>query len=153
MSDVQKNGEPPESVGAGGDFTGVTKMDRMEQQAIRQRWPIPEECREPIINRVISRLNDSEISDRDFNQTFNALLKAEAQNQADEHKQQPDEVNINLTGGVRIVEDDNWYGNSDRFAALAAAASGSDSDGPGPVQGGGRRPPLGKDGNGTPGGD
>ncbi len=154
MSDEQKNGDEPEDQGGfGGDvYSEGIKRDRIENMAIRQRWPIPEKFREPIMNRVITKLLDKNTSLRDFNQTLNALMRADALNQADEHKQQPDEVNINLQG-VRILEDDNWYGNRERLIALAAAASGPDSDGPGPVQGSGGRPPVGKNGDGTAGGD
>lgn len=154
MSDEQKQPVDPESNGGSGDvYSEGVKRDRMERKAIKQRWPFPEKYREPIMKRAITKLIDPNTSDRNFNQTFNALLRAEAQNQADEHKQQPDEVNINLTGGVRIMTDKDWYGNSDRLDAIAAAASGPDPDGPGPVQGGGGRPPLGKNGDGTPGSD
>ncbi len=159
MSDEQKNGDEPQNPGgAGGDadeypLIGKTKASRIERTAIKQRWPVPEKYRGPIMNRAIANMLEENTSIRDFNQTLNALLRADALNQADEHKQQPDEVNINLTGGVRIIEDDNWYGNSDRFATIAAAASDQDSDGSGPVQGSGGRPPLGKNGDGTTSGD
>ena len=152
MSDEQKQSDSSEFDGGSGDvYSEGIKRDRIERQAIRQRWPVPERYREPIMNKAIIKLLDKNTSIRDFNQTLNALLRAEAQNQTDEHKQQPDQIDINLTGGVRIVTDRDWYGNSDRIAALAAATSGSDSDGPGPVQGSGGRPPVGKNGNGTPG--
>ena len=154
MSDEQKQPDSPEIDGGSGDvYSEGIKRDRIERQAIQQRWPIPEKYREPIMKRAITKLIDPNTSDRNFNQTLNALLRAEAQNQADEHKQQPGELNINLGTGIRIIEDRNWYGNFDRLSAIAAAASDQDSDGPGPVQGGGGGPPVGKNGNGSTGGD
>ena len=154
MSDEQKQPDSPEiDGGSGAVYSEGIKRDRIENMAIKQRWPIPEKYREPIMKRAITKLIDPNTSDRNFNQTLNALLRAEAQNQADEHKQQPGELNINLGTGIRIIEDRNWYGNFDRLSAIAAAASDQDSDGPGPVQGGGGGPPVGKNGNGSTGGD
>ena len=103
VDEAKQPAEEPESVGVGGNLIGDTKESRIERAAIKQRWPIPEKYREPIMNRAMKKLLDEETSDRDFNQTLNAILKAEAQNQADEHKQQPDEVNVNieLTNGQR----------------------------------------------------
>ncbi len=150
MSNEQKNGDEPESEGGlGGDvYSEGIKRERIENTAIKQRWPIPEKYREPIMNRAITKLLDKDTSARDFNQTLNAILRADALNQADEHKQQPDELNINLEG-VQIVLDRDWYGNAHRLPPLPAGASDQDSDGPGPVQGGGGRPPVGKNGNGS----
>jgi hypothetical protein len=153
MSDSNGNGEQPQNGEERGEGGLVERRDAaIEERAISQRWPIPEKYREPIMKKAIAKLIDPNTSDRNFNQTLNALLKAEAQNQADEHKQQPDQIDINLTGnGIRIIEDDDWYGNRERLNALAAESSDENSDGPGPLQGRGGRPPMGKNGNGTTG--
>lgn len=62
--------------------------DRLLQRAIKQRWPIPEQFREAVIARQVliatGRIEDA--SPREQTAAFNALLAAEAQNQADEHQ-------------------------------------------------------------------
>lgn len=50
---------------------------------------------------------------------------------------------------VRVVRDDNWYGNAHRLAAHAAAASNGSPAASGPVQVGGVRPAVGQNGNGS----
>ena len=118
--------------------------------AIHQRFPISEREARAVIARQIKDATDLGNTPREANSAARAVFDAMRINQADEHKQQPDEVNMNLHSGVRIVEDRDWYGNSDRIAALTAAASGSDSDGPRQVQdSSGSGPPVGKNGNGS----
>ena len=63
---------------------------------------------------------------------------------------------LNIEAGVRVsvIEDENWYGNKAHDkAAQSAAASNSGVIEPGPPQGGGLRPALGEDGDGTDGDD
>jgi hypothetical protein len=60
------------------------------------------------------------------------LLKALAPKKYREQTQMQLGGDVNVGGRVRVVEDDNWYGNRDRIAELTAGASVSDSDGLGP---------------------
>lgn len=74
----------PESLNTGSNL----KDTRMIARAIKQRWTIPEQFRDAIIARQVliatGRIEDA--SPREQTSAFNALLAAEAQNQADEHQ-------------------------------------------------------------------
>jgi len=134
MNAQPQNGDKsdPEPSGGGGAVAKREEL-KLERRALRQRWNVSEQELRAVLSRQIEIAIDPDTKNRTATSASRAVIAAVAQNQADEHKQQPDEVNINLTGGVRIVEDDNWYGNADRLAALADGASDSDSIGPGPV--------------------
>ena len=133
MSDEQKNGdEPQDPGGAGGDadeypLIGKTKASRIERMAIRQRFPISEKEARAVIARQIKDATDPGNTPREANSAARAVFQAMVINQTDEHKQQPDEVNINMQG-VRILEDDNWYGNRERLNAIAAASTQQEPD-------------------------
>jgi len=121
MSDEQKNGdEPQDPGGVGGDadeypLIGKTKVSRLERMAIHQRFPISEKEARAVIARQIKDAIDPGNTPRECNSAARAVFQAMAINQADEHKQQPGELNINLGTGIRIIEDRNWYGNFDRL--------------------------------------
>ena len=91
--------------------------------AINQRFPISEQEARAVIARQIKIAIDPETPNRQATSAARAVIAVVGQNQLDEHKLQPGEININLNGGVRIVEDDDWYGNRDRLLALTAAAT------------------------------
>ncbi len=61
------------------------------------------------------------------------------------------EARIDVSQGIQILEDTNWYGNADRFAALAAGPSTPGAAIAGPVQSSAVRKALGKNGDGTAG--
>ena len=61
------------------------RIDRLELQALQQRWPIPEAYREAIVKRLMGIVLDGEASNREVTQAIKGLLAAEAQNQRDEH--------------------------------------------------------------------
>ena len=61
-----------------------SKMDRLERQAIRQRWPIPDRFRKPMIDRQVAISIDPKISPRDATQAFKAVLAADGQNLEEE---------------------------------------------------------------------
>ena len=77
------------------------------------------------------------------------FVKMMGQVQADDHKTQPDLVDITMR--AQIVENPNFYGNAARIAALFAA-SAADSRGPEQIQVDDLRAPLGENGN-RPAGD
>tara|TARA_R110000823_G_scaffold303153_1_gene424487 strand:+ start:1473 stop:1802 length:330 start_codon:yes stop_codon:yes gene_type:complete len=55
-------------------------------KAIEQRWPISEEYRKAIISRMVRIAVDSKSSNREATAAAKAVMAAELQNQADEHK-------------------------------------------------------------------
>lgn len=55
-------------------------------RALMQRWPINETARKAIISRLLRIIADPSSSPREVTAASKALLAAEAQNQADEHK-------------------------------------------------------------------
>lgn len=97
---IAPNDEPPSDDlqlpgGQGGPASivyssGQTSDTRLIERAIRERWPIPEKYRAPLIDRQIRISIDPASSPRESTSAFKAVLAAEAQNQADSHKQTPD---------------------------------------------------------------
>jgi hypothetical protein len=57
---------------------------RLIERAIRQRWPVPEGCRQALIERQIKIATNPKSAPREATIAFKAILSAEAQNQADE---------------------------------------------------------------------
>jgi len=58
----------------------------MMARALTQRWPISEKTRRGVIGALISILADPKASPREKTSAAKALMAAELQNQADEHK-------------------------------------------------------------------
>ena len=83
----------------------LTRSDiRMVQSAVRKRWPTREEVKEAIANKV-ARIALTETNTRHVLMAGRLYAQFEAQNQADDLKQQPDQLDVNLTGGVMREED------------------------------------------------
>jgi hypothetical protein len=59
---------------------------RMMAKALEQRWPISDNARRAIIGRLLKIIADPQSSAREVTAASKAILSAEAQNQADEHK-------------------------------------------------------------------
>lgn len=59
---------------------------RIERQALKQRWEIPEKYKPAIINRQVQIAIDPKSSNRESTSAAKALLSMESQNQKDEHK-------------------------------------------------------------------
>src|SRR6056297_1540160 len=59
---------------------------RMIAKALTQRWEIKPEYRDALIRRLIKIIADPSSSPREVTAASKALISAEAQNQADEHK-------------------------------------------------------------------
>ena len=55
-------------------------------RALEQRWPMTPDVRKAVIGRLIKVLTDPESKKREIIAASKALMAAEAQNQADEHK-------------------------------------------------------------------
>ena len=62
------------------------KDTRMIARAVMQRWPIKPEYRAALINKLMKVLASPESSAREITAAARAILSAESQNQADEHK-------------------------------------------------------------------
>ncbi len=58
----------------------------MIAKALNQRWPINLETRRAIVGRLLRVMADPSASPREVTSAAKALMSAEAQNQADEHK-------------------------------------------------------------------
>ncbi len=63
------------------------QITRMEARAIEQRWPVKAEYREGIIKRLMRVIADPNSSAREVTAASKAIMSAEAQNIADEHKE------------------------------------------------------------------
>jgi hypothetical protein len=58
----------------------------MMARALTQRWPIKPEYRQAIVSRLLRVIADKDSSPREVTAAAKALMAAESQNQADEHK-------------------------------------------------------------------
>ncbi len=103
MVEESKQPETPQNAGgAGGDaeeypLIGKTKASRIERMAIHQRFPISEQEARAVIARQIKDAIDKGNTPREANSAARAVFQAMAINQSDEHKAQPDNLNINVT--------------------------------------------------------
>ena len=59
---------------------------RMMSRAIVQRWPMSEEVRRQVLEKLAEIVIDPESKNREVIAAAKALMSAEAQNQSDEHK-------------------------------------------------------------------
>ena len=59
---------------------------RMMAKAVCQRWPMTPEMRQEVLERLCRIVRDPVASPREVTSAAKALMSAEAQNQADEHK-------------------------------------------------------------------
>lgn len=97
----EQNSQPapdePEAVGGSGGGSDPTIRDaRAAEKAFSQRWPIDSATRSEVMSRLRA-LAKSE-KPRTALAAARALIAAEAQNQADEHKGAPDPgLNLNLS--------------------------------------------------------
>ena len=64
----------------------TVRETRMLTQALEQRWPVKPEFREALIKRLVRIIADPNSSPREITAASKALISAESQNQADEHK-------------------------------------------------------------------
>ena len=83
--------ETPENGGVGG---GDTRSTRMLERAVRQRWPIADEYRRPVVDRQIRTAIDPNSTDRAASIATRCLLEMERQNQQDEHHAQGSTLHV-----------------------------------------------------------
>ena len=74
---------------------------RMLERAIKERWPIPEKARQALMSRMLQIGLSPDSSNREAVAAARVVLTADGQNQADEHKQQPDELVV--SAGERMT--------------------------------------------------
>lgn len=67
---------------------------RLIQRAIRQRWPIPDDKRQALIDRQIEIATSKETEPREATAAFKAVMEAEKQNIAAEQKPRRKPKNI-----------------------------------------------------------
>lgn len=80
--------EPDDPGGLGGNFyqhDGSTRDTRLIARAIRERWPIAELKRKPIMDRLIALATDENTPYREAIAAAKAVIDADKANQADEH--------------------------------------------------------------------
>ena len=161
------NGEDQGGSGGGSTTTiggGVPTIrdTRMEERAIRQRWPISDKTRQKVIERMEQILECRPAKRREKIAAARAIIAAESQNQSDDLKQIADKVDVRHSGSVNltVIEDEDWYGNVEKIrdngssngdASETTGPSAPDSDLTESVQGLGVRPSLGQNGNGSSG--
>lgn len=87
------------SGGLGGTpYYGDLKGDRLERRAIKERWPIPEHYRKPLVDRQVKIALDPDKTSREATSAFTALLQAERQNMQDDGIGDPSQqVNVNVS--------------------------------------------------------
>ena len=78
---------------------GSLKDTRLMARALSQRWPLTSEKKSEMMEMLYKVVTSGEASPREITSAARALISAEAQNQADEHKV----VDI-ATGNDRILE-------------------------------------------------
>lgn len=74
--------EPENQVGGEGGFPfGQADSERrLEQRAIRERWPIPDKYREPVVNRIVKIVVDPTSTNREATSAARCLAAMDAQN-------------------------------------------------------------------------
>lgn len=143
--------EPRGVLGDGALRPGKYNM-ALARRAIREDWPMSAEMRTLLINQmalVVGRSPDERNkigAARVMVAADSVNVRREEMDQRDEHKAQPDLVDINVRS--QILEDPDFYGNYDQLAALAEA-SGTDPFASRPVQADDLRPEVGENGNGS----
>jgi hypothetical protein len=93
---LQPSAVPPETSpgpelqgGSGGSYVlpgpGL-KDSRLEQRAIKQRWPVKDEYREPLMNRQVTIAIDPHSSPKESTSAFRAVLAADLANMEQERR-------------------------------------------------------------------
>ncbi len=110
---AQNNDEPSEPVGDIGGLRAKGLNDtRLLERALRERWPIPDQYREPIINRQVRIAMDPNSSPREATSAARCLVSMEQQNAdialkmldklvPDQHEHGEQQINIYLPSNGR----------------------------------------------------
>lgn len=90
-----ENDKPdPAQPGAEGPYTLSSPLhaSRLEQRAVKQRWPVKDEYKEAVVKRMAMLVADPQSKPRTQVAAARVIVAAENQNMQDEHKQKPDLV-------------------------------------------------------------
>ena len=68
----------------------MTRDTRLLERAVTQRWPVQPAFKDAAVKQLVKVIADPESSPREKTSAARALTAMEAQNQADEHKQEDD---------------------------------------------------------------
>ncbi len=121
--DNGKNGQRPfEVVGGNRGDSGLTpdRENTLERMALAQRWPIPDDKRQAIVDRQVEISIDDDSSNRESTAAARALTAMEAQNQADAPATQKHlHGHVHVQAALEELQDDPAY-----IAAAQARASG-----------------------------
>lgn len=83
-----------ESAGARGptsdEYPTIGRSDRILQRSIEKRWPVKTQYKQAVVDQMALIVLDRTSTKRAKTSAARVLLTAESQNQADEHKQQPE---------------------------------------------------------------
>lgn len=122
----------------------------MLASAIRKGWKIPESVYEEWPTKAIAIVEDEKNNMRERVRAMELMVRMHGQNQADHPATQRHE-HVGAMA-VKIVEDENWYGNADAIPSEAATKPVAATVVASAIQGAGERPAVGKNGNGSNGG-
>ncbi len=157
IAEPENLGEASENLGEDSEFLGgqggkpekpATRADMvLYRRAMRNDYPVDERIRRLIVDQC-AKIAENSDNEREVIAAARTLILAdsvnvrrEAMDQADEHKAQPDLVDVNVHS--QILEDPDFYGNYDQLAKIAEA-SGVDPFASRPVQTDVVRPEVGE---------
>ena len=113
--------QEPSAGGYGGDVEYPTRsMARIERQAVKGRWDIPDKYKDGIVNRQVQIAISPESSNREATSAAKCILSMEGQNQTDEHHQ--DKQDGNRLRAVAMLDYIRANGSIAGFADSRAAA-------------------------------
>lgn len=121
-SQPEETPEPPENEGGlGGSALRAkgTRDTRLLERAAREKWPIKPEMRGEIIDRQMAIIRSGECSPREQTSAAKFMLEVDKFNQGVDAVST--QINIQNNGGeVKVVHDENWYGNAHRLPPEAS---------------------------------
>lgn len=101
----------------------------MLEQAVRRRWNIDGATKERVVAALRRIVENPQSSARAVTSASRAIAQMEAQNQADEHKDRPDQVDIRMVDSETLDEYASRYGLGP--SRLESAVNGNGHDGNG----------------------
>jgi hypothetical protein len=117
-----------ETGGLGGNLRPVgTRDTRLLDRAVRENWPIPEEYRKPVVDRMYDIVTDSKTKAREASIAARVLVAMEQQNQAERHKA-IDKLVPDAAQQINIYVPDN---GREAYLTTNIAAGGGKSNGNG----------------------
>jgi hypothetical protein len=121
---TQKSEQPAETKGGlGGESKLAIRDTRLIEAAVRQRWPIDDAKRKPLMDRMLRIALNPKSSAREATSAARTIIHADRHNLEQEQAQQqavdkPDSVRVLGIGSMPVVFVQDWYG---RRAAIEGA--------------------------------